>query len=109
MQFHLSSLLYDIPTFCLYNCKVIKKYAHIVEDGAILLICQDMFLGIINMYIFVAPTVSFGESAYTVDEYDGPALLAVILSNPSSTDITVKVLTTDGSAIGNCSELLQYL
>ena len=66
-----------------------------------------MFLSIIiAMYIFVAPTVSFGESTYTVDEYGGPAFLAVILSNPSSTDITIKVFTTDGSAIGNCFQTI---
>ena len=52
--------------------------------------------------MFVAPTISFGESAYTVDEHDGPALLAVVLSNPSSTDITINVVTTDASATGNC-------
>ena len=52
--------------------------------------------------LFVAPTVSFGESAYTVDENNGPALLTVVFSNPSSTDITIKVFTIDGSANGNC-------
>ena len=55
-----------------------------------------------TIILFVAPTVSFGESAYTVDEHDGPALLAVVLSNPSSIDITINVVTTDVSATGNC-------
>ena len=51
--------------------------------------------------LFVAPNVSFAYRAYSVDEYDGPALLTLTLSNPSSTTITIKVFTTDGSATGN--------
>jgi len=52
------------------------------------------------MHLTVAPTVNFSQSAYNVDEGDGPAQPVLILSNPSSTDITVSVFSTDGSATG---------
>ena len=42
----------------------------------------------------------FEQPRYSVDEDDGPAQPALILSNPSSTDITVQVTSTDGSATG---------
>jgi len=37
---------------------------------------------------------------YSVNENEGPARPTLILSNPSSTDITVQVTSTDGSATG---------
>ena len=42
----------------------------------------------------------FNQSTYRVDEDDGPAQPVLVLSNPSSTDITVQVTNTDGSATG---------
>ena len=42
----------------------------------------------------------FNQSVYTVDENGGPAQLALVLSNPSSTVVTVQVTTTDRSANG---------
>ncbi|XP_065884189.1 uncharacterized protein [Dysidea avara] len=45
-------------------------------------------------------TVNFSRTTYNVDEDDGPAQPVLVLSNPSSTDITVQVFTTDGSATG---------
>ena len=44
--------------------------------------------------------MSFEQSLYSVDENNGPAQPVLILSNPSSTDITVQVLNSDGSATG---------
>ena len=44
----------------------------------------------------------FERPTYSVDEDDGPAQPALILSNPSSTDITVQVFNTDGTATGEC-------
>ena len=55
------------------------------------------------MYIVIcnlAPTLKFNQSAYNVDEDDGPAQPVLVLSNPSSTDITISVFSTDGSATG---------
>ena len=42
----------------------------------------------------------FDQSYYSVDEHDGLAKLVLVLSNPLSTDISVQVNDTDGSAIG---------
>ena len=57
----------------------------------------------------VAPTVSFGELTYSVDEHNGSTILTVVLSKQSSIDITVKVLTVNGKAIGkfilNCCSI----
>ena len=49
----------------------------------------------------------FNQSTYSVDEDDGPAQPLLILSNSSSTDITVEVTNTDGSATGEYS-VVQY-
>jgi len=48
----------------------------------------------------VVITVRFNQSMYSVDEDVGPARPALVLSNPSSTDITVQMTNTDGSATG---------
>jgi len=37
---------------------------------------------------------------YSVNENAGPARPTLVLDNPSSTDITVQVTSTDGSATG---------
>ena len=44
-------------------------------------------------------TVRFNQSSYIVDEDEGPAQPVLVLSNPSSTDITVVI--TDMSGSGN--------
>ena len=43
----------------------------------------------------VAPSVSFNQSAYSVSKGDGLVQLVLVLSNPSSIDITVEVINTD--------------
>jgi len=52
----------------------------------------------------LAITVNFSESNYVIGENDGRAQPMLILSNPSSTDISIRVDTTDVEAIGeyNC-------
>ena len=45
--------------------------------------------------LYVATTVSFNQSTYSVNEDDGPAQPVLVLSNPSSTDITVQVISSD--------------
>ena len=42
--------------------------------------------------------MTFSETTYSVDENAGPAQPLLVLSNPSSTDITVEVFDTSGSA-----------
>ena len=52
----------------------------------------------------------FGEETYNVDEDDGPATPVVVLSRLPSTEITVQVTSTDGTATGEyCSILINYM
>ena len=51
-------------------------------------------------FCFTVITVNFDQTVYNVDEDDGSAQPVLVLSNPSSTDITVVVFNTDGSATG---------
>ena len=59
---------------------------------------------IFKIYFFyiLATIVMFNQLMYNVDEDAGPAQLVLVLSNPSSSDITVQVITEDGSATGEC-------
>jgi len=51
-------------------------------------------------YILLGITVQFEQSTYFVDEDDIPRNFVLVLSNPSSTDITVQVLNNDITSIG---------
>ena len=44
--------------------------------------------------------MSFNESAYTINENEGPVQPVIVLSNPSSTDVTVQVTDGGGTATG---------
>ena len=44
--------------------------------------------------------VSFEEQTYSINETDGKVEPVLVLSNPSSSVITVQVFSTDGSATG---------
>ena len=51
----------------------------------------------------------FSETTYSVNEGDGSAQIELELSGTSSTDTTVEVFNTDGSATGEyCSILINY-
>ena len=54
---------------------------------------------VIVLYL-IAATVMFNQSTYNISENIGLAQPTLILSNPSSYDITVQVSSTDGSATG---------
>ena len=43
-------------------------------------------------------TITFSQSTYNVNEDDGPVQPVLVLSNPSSTDITVQVRDTQNTA-----------
>ena len=47
-----------------------------------------------------AATVSFSQSVYTINENEGPVEPVIVLSNPSSTDVTVQVTDGGGTATG---------
>ena len=56
---------------------------------------------ITNFYLVVATyAVGFEQEAYSVNESSKNVQPVLILSGPSSTNITVKVFNTDESAIG---------
>ena len=57
----------------------------------------------VAMSYSVAITVNLSESNYVIGENDGRAELMLILSYPSSTDITVRVDIIDVEAIGECN------
>ena len=62
-----------------------------------------------SMYVLLAATVMFSESMYSVNEDCGSVQIGLALSNPLSSDITVEIFTTDGSATGEyCSILINY-
>ena len=64
-------------------------------------IAFSYFASIQLLSIFlIATNVNFSQSTYSVDEDDGPAQLVLVLSNPSSTDITVEVTSNDITATG---------
>ena len=68
-----------------------------------------MKVSLIFFLFLLAIMVSFEQSMYSVNENAGPVQLVLVLSNPSSTDITVQVTTTDGSSTGEyCSILINY-
>ena len=48
--------------------------------------------------LFSDITVRFSETTYSFNEDDGPAQPVLVLSNPSSTDITVQVRDNQNTA-----------
>ena len=48
----------------------------------------------------------FNQSLYNVNEDAGPVQPVLVISNPSSIDITVQVTNTDGSATGEYCSIL---
>jgi len=55
------------------------------------------YVTVVNSYLVA---IGFNQSTYTVDEDDGPAQPVLVLSSPSSTDITVQVRSNDVTATG---------
>ena len=69
---------------------------------------------ITNRILLVAIVVSFEQSTYSVNEDDGPVQSVLVLSNPSSTNITIQVKETSGAATSepakiNCTMLIVTL
>ena len=51
-------------------------------------------------YFYVAAVVSLNQLTYSVNEDNTLLQPTLILTNPSSTDITIEVLSANGSAFG---------
>ena len=54
----------------------------------------------VTMVNFLAITVNFSKSNYNIRENDGWVQPMLVLSNPASTNITIRVDTIDREAIG---------
>ena len=61
-------------------------------------LCETLIMFCCKLYTEL--TVQFNQSAYSVDESVGSAHPALVLSNPSSTDITMQVFSIGRSATG---------
>ena len=61
---------------------------------------QSLLLCPYTLFCTVAINVSFDQSTYSIGEKNGPAQLVLVLSNLSSTDITVQVKSNDITATG---------
>ena len=64
-------------------------------------------IDIVAIMSFIDSTITFDQSAYTVDEDIGSVQPVLVLSNPSSTDITVQVTASSNTATGEHSRILQ--
>ena len=69
-----------------------------------LLACIIHFSALISHNILsiyrTATNISFSQSMYSVNENEGPVEPVLVLSNPSSSDITVRVTDRGGTATG---------
>ena len=54
----------------------------------------------ILLIYFVAVTIFFDQSVYTIDEAVGPLQPVLVLSNPSSFNIAIQVVDTSTTATG---------
>ena len=59
----------------------------------------------VDLALYLDIFVSFNQSTYSVDEDDGPAQPVLVLSDPSSTDITVQVESNDITATGKWTNI----
>ena len=53
---------------------------------------------VLCIFTIIDVTVIFNQLLYSVNEDDGPAQPVLVLSNPSSTDITVQARDTQNTA-----------
>ena len=61
-----------------------------------------MLINFLQIYFIVllVAIITFGQSAYSVDESSGIAQVTVVLSNPLSRDLTVEVINNNVTALG---------
>ena len=65
--------------------------------------CKVMFKFTI---LYVAIDIFFNESTYSVDESSRNVQVMLVLSNPSSTDLTVKVTSKNDTATGELMNII---
>ena len=70
--------------------------------------CATKYFCLVTVHMFlkfVVANLTFSEPTYSVNESSGILQPVMILSNPSSTPITVQVFSsTDDPAVGECIE-----
>ena len=64
-----------------------------------------MYLSINKCLCPLDSTVRFNQSTYSISEGDGLLQPVLILSNPSSTDITVQIRTNDNTTTGKYTSI----
>ena len=75
-------------------------FDHLYLDNYGMKLCVINEFSIAVYLYFTAATVRFEHEAYNVNEDDEKLEPVLVLSNPSSSVITVQVFSTDGSATG---------
>ena len=81
------------------------QVAVLMMEDILLTLYVHLHLLLLSSYL-IAATVSFVKQTYSINEADGNIQPVLVLSNPSSTAVIVKVLGTDGSATGK--QLVSY-
>ena len=77
-----------------YVCMYVVMY---VESG----ILSDLLCFLLDVFSYVGVTVMFSQSTYRGNEEDGSVQPQLVLSQPVSTSVTVRVSSSDRSATGN--------
>ena len=85
-----------LPANCTY-LESIDVLCALMKHHIAMHIMVSRYVTVVNSYLVA---IGFNQSTYTVDEDDGPAQPVLVLSNPSSTDITVQVRSNDITATG---------
>ena len=72
--------------------------------------CTNEYYNIMHYLILTAITISFDQITYFVNENNETVELKAILSNPSATNITVQILSSDVTAISKyaCTLYITY-
>jgi len=77
---------------------ITKSLGNIIDNTGKIKLLVNKF----NFIMLLVTTMRFTQSAYSVDENNGPVQPVLVLSNPSSTDITVQVFNINITAFGGC-------
>ena len=64
---------------------------------------------ILHCFYLTAVTVSFDQLSYRVNEHSGLSQHVLVLSNPSSTDITVQVRDSSSTALSKKTGIINYI
>ena len=83
------------PRKIYYNWKIQLEFSSCYDNRKIIGVWLIIYLTLLSVI-----TVTFGKEEYTVDEDTGVLQVSLILSNSSSNNIAIEVLSSNGSATG---------